>query len=175
MSTAVLPLRAEPTKENERPSLSPRSSLTCRASSVRDSHGVQHVLLASEARRLQFAVTGVDFFSGARLLTDAVVLPTLQERRHLLLRQLSAVARTGELSVRLHAPDLRSARLRFVLQALDGWLANASQRDIAEAILGRNRVNVDWSDPSDHLRDRIRRAVRRGRGLMLKGYLGFLR
>src|SRR5579864_2798306 len=139
MSTAVLPIRAEPTKENERPSLPPTSSLTCRPLSVRDSEGIQHVLLASEARRLQLAVTGVDIFSGARLLTDAVVL---QERRHLLLRQLSAVARTGHLSVRLHVPDPRSARLRFVLQALDGWLANASQRDIAEAILGRNRVNV---------------------------------
>ncbi|MGT2466519.1 DNA -binding domain-containing protein [Mesorhizobium atlanticum] len=37
---------------------------------------------------------------------------------------------------------------------------------IATALFGHARVQADWNDPGDHLRDRIRRAVRRGQQLM---------
>ncbi|WP_352578007.1 DUF2285 domain-containing protein [Mesorhizobium sp. M0019] len=42
------------------------------------------------------------------------------------------------------------------------------------ALIGPRRVHADWSDPHDHLRDRIRRAVSRGRALMNGGYLNSL-
>lgn len=62
----------------------------------------------------------------------------------------------------------------MVLQALDGWLAGAPYRDIAVALFGEARVEADWTDPRRHLRDRVRRAVRRGRALMGGGYRTFL-
>ncbi|MER9533852.1 DUF2285 domain-containing protein [Mesorhizobium sp. M0309] len=43
-----------------------------------------------------------------------------------------------------------------------------------EALIGQRRVHSDWHDPRDHLRDRMRRAVSRGRALMSGGYLDFL-
>ncbi|WP_342586884.1 DUF2285 domain-containing protein [Mesorhizobium sophorae] len=55
-----------------------------------------------------------------------------------------------------------------------GSLAGASHREIAEALIGKGRVHADWNDPRDHLRDRIRRAVSRGRALMNGGYRDFL-
>ena len=110
-----------------------------------------------------------------RLLTDTVVAPQLLESRLRLIRQLSTLAKSGRLSPRLHPPDPRSARLAVVLRALEASLANVSQREIAGAILGRQRVNADWADPRDHLRDHTRRAVRRGRWLMQTGYLGLLK
>lgn len=60
------------------------------------------------------------------------------------------------------------------LMALDGSLAGASHREIATALLGEQRVQSDWTDPGDHLLDRIRRTVRRGHMLMNRGYRDFL-
>ncbi|ESY91657.1 DUF2285 domain-containing protein [Mesorhizobium sp. LNHC209A00] len=62
----------------------------------------------------------------------------------------------------------------LLLQALDGSLAGASHREIAEALIGKLRVQDDWKDPRDHLRDRIRRAIRRGHALMNGGYRAFV-
>ena len=63
----------------------------------------------------------------------------------------------------------------IVLQALDGALAGAAQREIATAIFGAGRTKRAWCDAGGHLRDTIRRAIRRGRFLMKGGYLGLLR
>ncbi|WP_363225058.1 DUF2285 domain-containing protein [Mesorhizobium sp.] len=72
------------------------------------------------------------------------------------------------------SPERHGPRLTFVLRALDGSLAGASHRELAEALVGQRRVHADWRDPRDHLRDRIRRAVSRGRALMNGGYRDFL-
>jgi hypothetical protein len=72
-------------------------------------------------------------------------------------------------------PDPRSRRFQLILQALDGSLAGLSHREIAEISVGRERVEADWNHPGGHLRDRVRRAVRRGRFLMNGGYLQLLR
>jgi hypothetical protein len=61
-----------------------------------------------------------------------------------------------------------------VLRALDGALAGASHREIAEALFGQRRIQVDWAEPGENLRDRIRRAIWRGRSLMDGGYRDFL-
>lgn len=175
ISSAVLPVRAEPAGVGPLETVFQTHILRCRFTAQRASDGAQHVLFASGSCRLQLVVTGADIRDRVRLFTEAIVHPRLFERHHLLLRQLSAVAGTGDLAPRLHPADPRSARLRFVLQALDGSLAKAPQRDIAEAVLGRQRVKADWADPRGHLRDRIRRALRRGRWLMQKGYLNLLK
>lgn len=59
------------------------------------------------------------------------------------------------------------------LQALDGILAGASQRDVAEVLFGRSAVMQRWCDDSD-LRAHVRRLIRRGRGFMGGGYRGLL-
>jgi hypothetical protein len=68
----------------------------------------------------------------------------------------------------------RHARLRSVLRALDGFSAGASHREIGVALFGKARVERDWTDPGDHLRDIVRRAVKRGRSLTNGGYTRFL-
>jgi hypothetical protein len=42
------------------------------------------------------------------------------------------------------------------------------------ALCGEIRVEADWRHPGDHLRDQVRRAVRRGRRLMEESYRAFL-
>ena len=55
------------------------------------------------------------------------------------------------------------------MQALDGVLAGASLREVAEALVGSDAVVADWHADSA-LRARIRRLVRRGDALMRGGY-----
>lgn len=55
------------------------------------------------------------------------------------------------------------------LQALDGHLAGASERDIAIAIFGGRMVKEKWHSDSE-LRARVRYLIRRGRMLMNGGY-----
>lgn len=64
----------------------------------------------------------------------------------------------------------RTAMLHMrTLQALDGTLAGASQRGVAEVLFGIAAVAERWHDDSD-LRAQVRRLIRRGRTLMGGGY-----
>ena len=55
------------------------------------------------------------------------------------------------------------------LQALDGTLAGASQRGVAEVLFGIAAVTEHWYDDGD-LRAQVRRLIRRGQTLMGGGY-----
>jgi hypothetical protein len=59
------------------------------------------------------------------------------------------------------------------LQALDGTLAGASQRQIAEVLFGGRTVAERWDEDCD-LRAQVRRLIRRGRIFMASGYLRLL-
>lgn len=56
-----------------------------------------------------------------------------------------------------------------VLQALDGILAGASHRAVAEVLFGCSTVAERWVEDSD-LRAQVRRLIRRGKMLMRGGY-----
>nr|WP_244742525.1 DUF2285 domain-containing protein [Mesorhizobium sp. L-8-10] len=45
----------------------------------------------------------------------------------------------------------RKTRLTFVLRGLDGSLAGASHREVAEGLIGLRRGHADCGDPRDHL------------------------
>lgn len=150
------------------------SDIPCHATILLTPDGLQHVLFLEAGRALQLAVSGPSLFESLYLLTDAV-----PERRHLQARLvalacLNDICALGRLSARWLPGERRARRLRMVLQALDGWLAGAPYRDIAAALYGEARVEADWKDPRDYLRDQVRRAVRRGRALMGGGYRAFL-
>jgi hypothetical protein len=55
------------------------------------------------------------------------------------------------------------------LQALDGTLAGASQRQVAEVLIGTRTVAERWDEDCD-LRAQVRRLIRRGRVFMSGGY-----
>ncbi|WP_245435049.1 DUF2285 domain-containing protein [Mesorhizobium sp. WSM3879] len=150
------------------------AAMPCRAALVITADGRQHVMLRNAHRDLQLVVEGADVLRPVRLSVDAI-WPADRMRQQLnAFECLNALHATGQLPARLFPPEARASRLRFVLQALDGSLAGASHREIARALLDQQRVQADWTDPRNHLRDRIRRAVRRGHMLMGHGYQDFL-
>jgi len=71
----------------------------------------------------------------------------------------------------------RPGRVQLVhmrsLQALDGSLAGASQREVAEALFGADEARRRWHADSE-LRARVRHLIRRGRAYMVGGYCQLL-
>lgn len=135
----------------------------------------QSLVLRNGPRSLQLDVKGTPLTEIVALFVDTKLVsgdPAAQLRAFDCLRDLRA---TGELRGKHFPPLRRGARLAVVLQALDGYLAGASHRELATTILGRERVERDWNDPSQQLRDYVRRAIASGVALMERGYKDFLR
>ena len=134
--------------------------------------GMQHLLFNGTGHGIQLAVSGASLLEPVYLLADSLL-----GRREAKSR-IEALHRYNDFIAGTPSPpstNEQTKRLRQVLQALDGSLAGASNRDIAIALFGPERVEADWTDPGENLRDRVRRAVKRGRDLMNGGYLKFLR
>jgi len=171
----VLPALALPAGSRQGAPVFRLSELRCRAELLLMPGGRQHLLLRDDCRGVQLAVDGASLLEGAHLLVDALAAPRLLCARLGALERLHHLHGAGRLPARLAPPTPQSLRLRLVLCALDGWRAGLSYREIAVALYGRARVEADWRDPRDHLRDRVRRALRRGRALMEGGYRQLLR
>ncbi|MDZ5696741.1 DNA -binding domain-containing protein [Chelativorans sp. M5D2P16] len=148
--------------------------MSCHTTILTTSDDHQHVLLRAGGRNLQLCATGADITEPVRLRVDAIWHATSAKHRLMALDCLNALHAKGRFPAGLFPADARGNRLRFVLRALDGSLDGAPHRDIAIALLGWERIQDDWADPGNHLRDRIRRAVVRGRALMKGGYREFL-
>ncbi|RWQ17652.1 DUF2285 domain-containing protein [Mesorhizobium sp.] len=170
----VLPVVAEKVSSSSPAPPFDLAALPCRATVLLSGDGRQHVLLRHADRHLQLAVSGAKVIQPLRLHIDAIWPAGQLKHRLWALECLNSLRARGRLPKTLFPPDARGRRLRVILQALDGSLAGASQREIAEALIGELRVQADWKDPRDHLRDRIRRAIRRGHSLMNGGYENFL-
>jgi len=141
----------------------------------REGSGREHVRLSQGRERVQLAVFGASLLDAPYLLTELAIPDDIARPR------LAAIAAFNRLSQgrfnaglsRSEAPT--SSRFPLVLRALDGHLAGASQRQIAVSLFGERRVEREWRDPGGFLRDRVRRAISRGRHMMTSGYLALLR
>lgn len=142
---------------------------------VRDALGVQHVLLRQGSRALQLAVSGADLRYPVRLLTEIAVDKTGASARLEAIGQFNRLCHRGRMDGGNSAGGSGSARLAFVLQALDGFLDRLPQQRIAERLYGVARVRRDWRHPGGHMRDCVRRAIRRGCRLMESDYRLLLR
>jgi len=171
----VLPLAAARMRPGTAADTLDLSKLRCRA--VVYEFGVEErreVLLAEEGRSLQLTIFGGVPLEEALLLTPALPEARYGKARLLAVKRLSDVVKHGSLRPSLYRRERQSARLARVIQALDGWLAKAPQREIATALFPKERVERDWQDPRNHLRDHVRRAVAYGRELATARYRRFL-
>lgn len=148
--------------------------LRCRSSILPDDP-LQHVLCADQGRFLQLSAIGANVAQPVQVLANVLPSMPYSETRWRSFKRLGDLVRYEVIRPALYPPDMGARRLARVLQALDGYLAKASQREIAVALFGAERVDADWSHPGAHLRDQVRRAIRRGRDLMNGGYLKLLR
>jgi hypothetical protein len=135
----------------------------------------QHVVFLQDGCGLQLAVHGESVLKPVRLMIDAAPGGRAAHNQMGLLKCFTDLGVTGRMKPQYGLKKIAARRLKMVLQALDGSIAGASHREIAVAIYGQNRVDADWNDPRENLKDHIRKTVRRGFLLMDGGYRSFLR
>lgn len=141
----------------------------------RDAGGRQHVRLRRGNAKIQLAVSGVSLLDSPYLLTELAIPDDLAPSRLTAIAAFNRLPRRSIIADQSAAERLASQRLQLVLRALDGYLAGVSQRQIAISLFGSRRIEREWRDAGGHIRDRVRRAIGRGRHLMTVGYLELLR
>jgi len=140
-----------------------------------DGDGGERVLLRRDGVQLRLDVASGTILDGPvtpRILllgVDGLAAPLLTVRR------LAGLSQRERLPQMLRPHVRRAWRWAQMVQALDGLSAGASQRDLAMALFGADRVAAEWRGFSDHLRLKVRRIVREARRLVGGGYRALLR
>lgn len=148
---------------------------TIRTDIFRERSGREHVRLSQGRERVQLSVTGASLLDAPYLLIELAIPDDIARPRLAAVAAFNRLSR-GRFNAGPSRPEaLASPRLALVLRALDGYLAGASQQQIAMSLFGERRVEREWRDPGGYIRDRVRRAVARGRHIMTSGYLELLR
>jgi hypothetical protein len=165
---AVLPVQVCDARESLDRLVLPLSG--CDSVLLIEANSREHLLLRQGYRAIQLACTG-QLLRGGNIALIYQLEGFCDLRAKLTtLSRLESLHRLGAFPSVLFPPEPRARRLTQVLQALHGWLAGASQREIAMALFGRDRVTDEWSHPGAYLADQTRRAIKRGRALMQGGY-----
>jgi len=130
----------------------------------------RHVVIGDGLNRLRLDVFGGAIESGPVRLrfrlegVDAIDAPLLT------LRRLSGLKRLRRMPQKLFPAEARARRWTKALRALDAQQRGGSQREVAEAIFGLERVRADWNQPSDYMRSQVRRMLRGARHISRGGW-----
>lgn len=170
----VLHLVAQPLRDEDPAPSIDLDSLKCRTAHHESACGTKNILFADSGRSLQIAVSGSTPLPQALLLTPVLPMSRFSSERLFAVRRFTDLAKHGWLRPSLYPSERSAQRYAQVVTALDGWLEGRPHREIAVALFGSSRVDRAWTDSGNHLRDRVRRAIRYGRELMDGGYRRFL-
>lgn len=136
-----------------------------------DAKGLQHLLFEKDAAALPVALDGCSVLIGAIRVTFRVPGLAQLDRARASLAALSALLCPGDAPVSVvQRWTATSLQMRDALIALDGHCVGATYRDISEVIFGSKRTQEAWRSSSTALKDRIRRALKRGLWLSGGGY-----
>ncbi|MDX2264800.1 MAG: DUF2285 domain-containing protein [Hyphomicrobiales bacterium] len=133
----------------------------------------QYLRVSRGQATLTLTITGASIFSNVRLSFQvpgcAHIGPGIEALR---LFQEFLIAAPGEMASE-RPWTARWLALRDALIALDGAQAGATYRDIAGILVGDARAAVDWR-ANTALKDRVRRALARGKEMRDGGYRALL-
>ena len=145
---------------------------------VTDPAGREHAVLSDGFHHIRIDIEDGSLAAGCpvvlRYALQGVVGATA-EMRLAPLRRLIGLYRTGRFLPALFPPDRRVERALTALRVHDALHAGASQRDIAAALFGTERIPADWRTASDSLRSRVRRLIGEARRMAGGGYRRLLR
>jgi len=130
----------------------------------------QHLLFMDEARRLQLAIEGADVMRPVRLLVEGTLEKELAAAQLRSLRCFNDLRISGRLYDSHIERGRGPERLHLVLRILDAHLSGATRDEIARKLFADEYLDEGWSGANQLLRDRVRRAIYRGRALMRKAY-----
>ena len=126
---------------------------------AKDMSGKEHIALSNGYRRIRMDVVSGTLLEGPVVLTHRLSGLSGLNPKLRALRRLIALTRTQLFGASLFPVASQTTRLVAALQVFDGLLAGASQRDIAAALYGQERVATEWNSASDSMRSRVRRLI----------------
>ncbi len=118
----------------------------------------EHVLICDGPHSLRLDVVSGSLLKGPVQLAYCLSGFSGVDAKVATLRRFLALERLGRLPSTLFSANRKANRWSMILQAHDGLQAGASQREIATALFGKERVDADWE--AGYLRTRIQRLVR---------------
>jgi hypothetical protein len=143
---------------------------------VADPGGVEHAVLSDGWHHIR-----LDLEAGT-LTGDSPIVLSYRLRgiasavtKILPLRRLLHLCRHHRFAASLFPNDRRIERWIELLRVHDALADGATQREIAQALFGAERVASEWSGPSDSLRSRTRRLIRDATVMAQGGYRSLLR
>jgi hypothetical protein len=133
-------------------------------------------VLSDGLHHIRLDIAGVSLADGGPVLLHYRLagVPSA-EARLLPLRRFLYLCRHRRFAAALFPADRQIARGLAVLRVHDALADGASQRDIARALFGAERVLPGWEGESDSLRSRVRRLVAEARAMAAGGYRLLLR
>lgn len=141
-----------------------------------DASGTEHIVLQSAWHTITLrnhGVSVVDAPANLTFLIDGLAGVATAPRLLRLARSLLDPTLNTKLRHECPAPWYR--KLNEALMALDGYEAGASQREIATVLYGRSITEAAWRNGDFSFKQRVHRAVAKGRALSAGGYVALLR
>jgi len=142
---------------------------------VRDAQSQEHAVLSDGLRHIRLDVEEGTLEQGPVVLH--YVLDGLRDTAVKLetVRRLAALCLERRFSPEHFPADPYRERCILLLQVGDAVRSGASHREVAELLVGRERVRDEWQGRSDALRSRVRRLAAEARRLAAGGYRLMLR
>lgn len=136
-----------------------------------DAAGVEHAVLSDGWHHIRLDLDGGSLAGGVPLLFSCHVRGIASAIPKILpLRRLLELCRHRRFASALFPEDRRIDRWIELLRVHDALADGASQREIAGALFGAERVAREWSGTSDSLRSRTRRLIREATMMAQGGY-----
>ena len=144
------------------------------ATLYRGSDAAEHLLLSDGARQIRIDIVAGTLAAGPALLRYRLAGFGGAAEPLLVLRRFLFFWSAGRFSRTQHPPDARASRWVAMLRAGDALRAGATQREIAEELLGTAARAARWRIAAPSLRSSAQRLVRGARAMASGGYATLL-
>ena len=135
-----------------------------------DAEGREHAVLSDGQHHIRLDVEEGTLAEGPVTLHYLLDRGRDADRQLETVRRLAALRADRRFSNERFPLDPHSPRNALVLRVHDALRGGATQRDIAQILVGPERVQGEWHGRSDALRSRVRRLVGEARRLAAGGY-----
>jgi len=167
--------RRAPVDAGQRPDVDLSQLGTGRAILI-DASGTEHIVLQAGFHTITLRSQGASVIDAPVNLTFLIHgLAGLTNASRLLRLARSLLDPSLHAKLEPTGPAPWHRKLREALVALDGYQAGASQRDIAAVLVGRDSAEEAWRKGDFSLKQRVHRAISKGRAISAGGYVALLR
>jgi hypothetical protein len=152
------------------------SQLTTARRILIDPSGTEHIVLQSQRHTITLRSQGMSVIDAPVNLSFLIHgLSSIATAPRLLRLARSLLDPNSDAKLQQPGPAPWYPKLREALLALDGDLAGATQREIAAVLYGQHIADEAWRCGNFSLKQRVRRAIAKGRALSAGGYVDLLK